>query len=73
MECMADVTAKIISAEAPSYATVMDLDRKVREFPMPEDAPAMAASAGLSSDKKSSSPGVITRHVRSHAREVGEY
>ncbi|TFK34305.1 hypothetical protein BDQ12DRAFT_371960 [Crucibulum laeve] len=35
-ECIADVTARTLTAEAPSYATVMELDRKVREFPLPE-------------------------------------
>ncbi|KAJ7934502.1 hypothetical protein B0H13DRAFT_1446213, partial [Mycena leptocephala] len=39
-ECVADVTARTLAAEAPSYATIMELDRKVREFPLPllEDA-----------------------------------
>lgn len=36
-ECVADVTARTLTAEAPSYATVMELDRKVREFPLPEE------------------------------------
>ncbi|KAF5316367.1 hypothetical protein D9619_006871 [Psilocybe cf. subviscida] len=35
-ECVADVTARTLTAEAPSYATIMELDRKVREFPMPD-------------------------------------
>ncbi|PFH47833.1 hypothetical protein AMATHDRAFT_151154 [Amanita thiersii Skay4041] len=35
-ECVADVTARTLTAEAPSYATIMELDRKVREFPLPE-------------------------------------
>ncbi|KAJ7699214.1 hypothetical protein B0H17DRAFT_1049209 [Mycena rosella] len=34
-ECVADVTARTLTAEAPSYATIMELDRKVREFPLP--------------------------------------
>ena len=25
----------MLTAEAPSYATIMELDRKVREFPVP--------------------------------------
>ncbi|KAF9459093.1 fungal-specific transcription factor domain-containing protein [Collybia nuda] len=43
-ECVADVTARTLTAEAPSYATIMELDRKVREFPLPE------GSAGAASD-----------------------
>ncbi|KAF8624941.1 hypothetical protein AX17_006967 [Amanita inopinata Kibby_2008] len=35
-ECVAEVTARTLTAEAPSYATIMELDRKVREFPLPE-------------------------------------
>ncbi|KAJ7848323.1 fungal-specific transcription factor domain-containing protein [Mycena leptocephala] len=34
-ECVAEVTARTLTAEAPSYATIMELDRKVREFPPP--------------------------------------
>jgi len=30
------VTAKTLTAEAPTYSTIMDLDRKVREFPLPD-------------------------------------
>lgn len=36
-ECVADVTARTLTAEAPSYTTIIELDRKVREFPLPED------------------------------------
>ncbi|KAJ7826286.1 fungal-specific transcription factor domain-containing protein [Mycena olivaceomarginata] len=34
-ECVADVTARILPVGVPSYATIMELDRKVREFPLP--------------------------------------
>ncbi|KAK0446109.1 fungal-specific transcription factor domain-containing protein [Armillaria borealis] len=34
-ECVAEVTARTLTAEAPSYNTIMELDRKVREFPLP--------------------------------------
>lgn len=36
-ECVAEVTSRTLTAEAPTYATIMELDRKVREFPLPED------------------------------------
>ncbi|KAJ7082281.1 hypothetical protein B0H15DRAFT_739822, partial [Mycena belliarum] len=34
-ECVAEVTSCTLTAEAPSYATIMELDCKVREFPPP--------------------------------------
>ncbi|KAK0236242.1 fungal-specific transcription factor domain-containing protein [Armillaria nabsnona] len=34
-ECVAEVTSRTLTAEAPSYNTIMELDRKVREFPLP--------------------------------------
>ncbi|KAG6884242.1 hypothetical protein C0993_012834, partial [Termitomyces sp. T159_Od127] len=35
-ECVAEVTSRTLTAEAPTYATIMELDKKVREFPLPE-------------------------------------
>jgi hypothetical protein len=35
-ECVAEVPSRVLTAEAPSYASIMELDRKVREFPLPE-------------------------------------
>ncbi|KAF5347063.1 hypothetical protein D9758_011653 [Tetrapyrgos nigripes] len=47
-ECVAEVTARTLTAEAPTYATIMDLDRKVREFPLPEGfGPSSTSSSGL--------------------------
>lgn len=57
-ECVADVTTRTLTAEAPSYATIMELDRKVREFPLPE---------GLSSpsdDQATSFKSFILEHIR---------
>ena len=61
-ECVADVTARTLTAEAPSYATIMDLDRKVREFPLPEGM-AAASSEDLSAS--------FQRCVLDHIRETG--
>ncbi|CAK5274110.1 unnamed protein product [Mycena citricolor] len=36
-DCVAEVTARTLTAEAPTYATIMELDRKVREFPLPSN------------------------------------
>jgi len=60
-ECVADVTARILTAEAPSYATIMELDRKVREFPLPE---------GLSSSSDDLA-GSFQKCVLEHIRETG--
>lgn len=35
-ECVADVAARTLTAEAPTYPTIMELDKKVREFPLPD-------------------------------------
>ncbi|KAG6849964.1 hypothetical protein H0H93_003153 [Arthromyces matolae] len=34
-ECVAEVTARTLTPETPTYATIMELDKKVREFPLP--------------------------------------
>lgn len=73
MECVADVAARTLTAEAPSYTTIMDLDRKVREFPLPEDALAIAASSTPISDDKLPPALAMMRCVMSHTREVSKY
>lgn len=71
MECVAEVASRTLTAEAPSYATIMDLDRKVREFPLPEDALAVAASTPLANETLSPSLALM-RCVLSHTREVSK-
>lgn len=61
-ECVADVTARTLTAEAPSYATIMELDRKVREFPMPEGSDSVPADDIAAS---------FQRCVLDHIRETG--
>ncbi|CAA7261067.1 unnamed protein product [Cyclocybe aegerita] len=56
-ECVADVTARTLTAEAPSYATIMDLDRKVREFPLPE-------GLGSSDDFGTSFQRFVLEHIK---------
>jgi hypothetical protein len=72
MECVADVAARTLTAETPSYATIMELDRKVREFPIPEDASAVATSAMPLNDAQLSPSVAMTRCVLSHTREVSK-
>ncbi|KAJ7097562.1 fungal-specific transcription factor domain-containing protein [Mycena epipterygia] len=59
-ECVADVTARTLTAEAPSYATIMELDRKVREFPLPPLDEANPENVGAS----------LQRCVLEHIRET---
>lgn len=35
-ECVAEISARTLTAETPTYATIMDLDKMVREFPLPD-------------------------------------
>ncbi|EIW75306.1 hypothetical protein CONPUDRAFT_140195 [Coniophora puteana RWD-64-598 SS2] len=48
-ECVAEVAARTLTAEAPSYSTIMELDRKVREFPVSPAAEALVAQANAAS------------------------
>ncbi|KAJ7722887.1 fungal-specific transcription factor domain-containing protein [Mycena maculata] len=59
-ECVAEVTARTLTAEAPSYATIMELDRKVREFPLPPLDDAVPGDVG----------GSLQRCVLEHVRET---
>lgn len=60
-ECVADVAARTLTAEAPTYATIMELDRKVREFPLPEGMSNSLHDLGAS----------FQRCVLDHIRETG--
>lgn len=73
VECVAEVAARALTAETPSYTTIMELDRKVREFPLWEDAVKTAASEAPKSIEGMSPSEAITLCVMSHAREVGRY
>ena len=74
-ECVAEVAARTLAAEIPSYATIMELDRKVRDFPIPEYA-AHAASlvAGpvptIATEELLSSSDSTRRFTMIYTREV---
>lgn len=55
------MTARTLTAEAPSYATIMELDRKVREFPLPPLEDPSVEDVGAS----------LQRCVLEHIRETG--
>ncbi|KAF4612588.1 hypothetical protein D9613_012706 [Agrocybe pediades] len=54
-ECVAEVTSRTLTAEAPSYATIMELDKKVRDFPLP-DGLTQANNSSPNGGKHSSKP-----------------
>ena len=41
-ECIAEVTSLVLTAKAPSYMTIMELDPKVHEFPLLEGVSSYA-------------------------------
>ncbi|KAG5222590.1 zinc cluster transcription factor [Salix suchowensis] len=63
-ECVADVASRTLTAEAPSYATIMELDKKVRDFSLP---PLPVSSSG---DQRESFAAEFTRCVLDHTRET---
>lgn len=70
---MAEVASKTLTAEAPPYETIMELDRKVREFPIPADAAALQEDLEMPPD--SEPPPLqesMIRFVLAHSREVSE-
>ena len=62
-ECVAEVASRTLTAEAPTYATIMDLDRKVRDFALPEKIASSRDDFGAS----------FQRCVLEHIRETSEY
>ncbi|KAH8104099.1 fungal-specific transcription factor domain-containing protein [Cristinia sonorae] len=72
LECVSEVAALTLTAEAPSYATIMELDRKVREFPIPPEAAALLEDLKTPQDSDEPLPLSVsmTRFVLSHSREV---
>ncbi|KAJ7779019.1 fungal-specific transcription factor domain-containing protein [Mycena metata] len=59
-ECVAEVAARTLTAEVPSYATIMELDRKVREFSLPPLEDLAVEDVGAS----------LQRCVLEHVRET---
>ncbi|KAI5992558.1 hypothetical protein EDC04DRAFT_2586962, partial [Pisolithus marmoratus] len=74
-DCVADVAARKLTANPPNYSTILELDRKVRDFPITEAAVEFVAAAR--SDVPAQPPGEdigstesMTRLIMSNAREV---
>ena len=75
MQCVSEVASRALAAEPPSYATIMELDRKVREFPVPPEVTAIVEGIATPSEEEESVPlsTDMGRYVLSNCREVGAY
>ena len=74
MQCVSEVASKTLTSEAPSYEVIMELDRKVREFPIPPDAAAMQEELESPPDTEPAPlQESMIRFVLAHSREVSEY
>lgn len=70
-ECVAEVAMKTLAAETPTYETIMELDRHVRDFPVPPEA--VVVLEDLAPPPDTEPPTVINSMqtmVMSHSREV---
>lgn len=63
-ECVADVTSRTLTAHAPSYTTIMELDRKISQFPLPE---------GLSNPPNNDLSATFMRCVLDHIKDTGTH
>ncbi|KAI5992271.1 fungal-specific transcription factor domain-containing protein [Pisolithus orientalis] len=74
-DCVADVAARTLTCDAPSYSTILELDHKVRNFPVTEVveefvAAASGATPARTVDKDIGVMESMGRYVMSNAREV---
>ncbi|KAI0698383.1 hypothetical protein BC835DRAFT_1269122 [Cytidiella melzeri] len=72
MQCVSEVAHRALAAEPPSYATIMELDRKVREFPVPPEVTAILEEIVSPSGDEESVPlsTSMERFVLSNCREA---
>ncbi|KAI6041872.1 fungal-specific transcription factor domain-containing protein [Pisolithus marmoratus] len=71
--CVADVAARTLSADPPSYSTILELDSKVSNFPVTEAAEEFAAAARGAVPAKPADENIeesMLRLMMSNAREV---
>ncbi|KAL4061907.1 fungal-specific transcription factor domain-containing protein [Scleroderma citrinum] len=74
-ECLSEVIARTLTTDSPSYSTIMELDRKVNDFSIPEPvADFVAAVSGAMpakpQDREIGIAESMGRFVMSNAREV---
>ncbi|KAG1816513.1 uncharacterized protein BJ212DRAFT_1271447 [Suillus subaureus] len=70
-DCVAEVATRTLTAEAPTYAVIMEIDRKVRDYPFPDVA---ALASGTSPPPITEEPVSLAksmgRLVMSHSKET---
>lgn len=73
LQIVAEVASRALAAEPPSYAMIMELDRKVREFPVPPDIVAVVEEIKAPADEEEPIPLSVSmgKMVMSHCREIG--
>lgn len=72
-DCVAEVATRTLTAEAPNYAVIMEIDRKVREFPFPDVPPSaldMSPPPMTSPIPEAPLAQSMGRLVLSHSRET---
>ena len=76
-ECMAAVHDQVFGARTPTYATILQLDRKLRAYPVPP-ALQIAGFGGTSTEPNmgpypESIPLTLQRHIVLAIREMSQY
>ncbi|KAI6165523.1 hypothetical protein EDD17DRAFT_1447257, partial [Pisolithus thermaeus] len=76
--CVADVAARVLASNSPSYSAILELHRKIRDFPVSETAKCFPAAASGAFPAKSADKDVglmksMSRFVMSNAREIRDY
>lgn len=72
-DCVAEVATRTLTAEAPNYAVIMEIDRRVREFPFPDVPPSaldMSPPPMTSPIPEAPLAQSMGRLVLSHSRET---
>lgn len=70
-DCVAEVATRTLTAEAPTYAVILEIDRKVREYPFPDvGAPASGASPPPNTEEPLNLAKSMGRLVMSHSKET---
>ncbi|KAI6112557.1 fungal-specific transcription factor domain-containing protein [Pisolithus sp. B1] len=74
-DCVAEVAARTLTSDSPSYSTILELDRKVCNFPVPEAVKEFVAAASGAIPTKPVDKDIglmesMGRYVMSNSREV---
>jgi hypothetical protein len=74
-ECLSDVARRTLTVTTPSYDTILELDRTIRDFPIPSklSTPSTEQRPPPPKDARVGIPEELQRFVLSHTKEVSEY